>query len=171
MSQITREIVQLSRLVRRIRTKDAGWLEWLHPRNSKGEFATSSTFRPACLRNVSGTHVSPFPILNLSETKTAQFSEEAFRRAVSGIGPRPVEKTIPVSALASLQDIVETRKVKAIAKKYRSETELAAIPDKPRVFKYGEKYVIVNGNHRAAAALRNGHASLKVSYLGDFSNL
>lgn len=178
------EIARIKRTLKKV--KDAGWAEWLHPRKNNGEFteagsggATSEnkeTGNSAPLRAPKqalqpGTKHASFPVLNLPDDKIAKLKEESFRRAVKHEGPKPVEKEIPITSLASFQELVETNKVKAIAKKYKSEQELSTISDKPRVFKYGNKYIITNGNHRANAALMNGHSKLTVSYLGDFTDL
>jgi hypothetical protein len=179
------QFIKTKNLVKRLhKAADAGWLEWLHPRKNNGEFTSggagsetaesgnsSTPLRAAKAQNKPGTRVSAFPVLNLPGDKIAALKEESYQRAVKGKGPKPVEKEVSISSLASVQEIVETNKVKAIAKKYKSEKELSGIHDKPRVFKYGSKYVLVDGNHRASAALMNGHSKLTVSYLGDFTNL
>lgn len=177
MTHIRDELLEVKKIISRItRATDAGWLEWLHPRNNKGEFTESggvpaAAFRPANKEKRSGLSSGVFPVLNIPQHKIAEFKEEAFQRAVKGKGPKPESRTVKMSELASVQEALDVSKVKAIAKKYKSEAELGSMKDLPRVFKFENKYVLVDGNHRAAAALKNGHSKLDVSYLGDFTNL
>ena len=177
MTHIRDELLEVKKIISRItRATDDAWLEWLHPRNNKGEFTESGggrsgAFRPANKEKRSGLSSGVFPVLNVPELKIAKLKEEAFQRAVKGKGPKPQVRAVRMSELASVQEALDVSKVKAIAKKYKSEAELGSMKDLPRVFKYENKYVLVDGNHRAAAALKNGHSKLDVSYLGDFTDL
>jgi hypothetical protein len=165
-----------------------GWLERLHPRKKSGEFtsggqgessgagASSETGQSPPLRAAKqekgpGLQPSAFPIVDLPEEKKIALRLEAWERAIKGTGPKPVEMSLPLSKLASFQESVEKRKVKAMVNKFGKEEALNAHPDKPRVIKIGNKYVLTDGNHRANAALLSGHKELLVNYYGDLTDL
>lgn len=184
------------------------WLERFHPRKKSGEFTAKGTgetggagashggevgsvpVRAAKPTKQAGLQSSALPIIDLPQEKGALIRLEAMKAshaASRGEGPGFKEMSIPLSEIASFQEVVEKSKLKSMQKKFKTEAELDRHPtapatapgtapatapaDKPRVIKIGSKYVLVDGNHRANAALLNGHKKLEVNYLGNFTDM
>ncbi len=168
------------------------WLERFHPRKKSGEFTAKGTgetggagashggevgsvpVRAAKPTKQAGLQSSALPIIDLPQEKGALIRLEAMKAShAASRGERPgfKEMSIPLSEIASFQEVVEKSKLKSMQKKFKTEAELDRHPDKPRVIKIGSKYVLVDGNHRANAALLNGHKKLEVNHLGNFTDM
>lgn len=111
---------------------------------------------------------STIPLIDMPATQVDALHSAATKLDDFGRGPRE-EIEIPVESLVTFQETVGKKKLEDMQKVLVSKEDLDSIPHKPAVVQIGDKYAIVEGNHRANIAKASGHDSMTVSLVGDIT--
>lgn len=139
--------------------KDAGWNEGDHPRDEDGKFGSGSHSDNEKNRAKGFQKPTVSRLSEKDEARLKSVQDDFLNRATQDqLGNYIVEKKIKISDLNTVQFGVSKGKVTTLAKRMQMENTGGL---KPVVVDHFEgRYVIVDGNHRIEAAIKNGNTEI-----------